>query len=92
MDRRGLSRIVERLRGSKTYARLERFMAFFEKTILTRPFFRKLRQTIVILKRRINRIIRKMRQNRVPDAKKMYFYRLVRRSLPAFSKAMSLKI
>lgn len=92
MRKQRMLEIAKKLRRSRAYTKLEYLVAFFEENILTRRFARKLKKSFIILKRRINAMLLKMKQRGVPDAQRMFFYRMLRRFLPAFSKAMSLNI
>ena len=82
--------IAKKLRRSRIYFKLEGFLAFFGEGILVEWLIGKIRKSFVVLERRINRILRKMRKRGAPDGKRMDFWRIVRKFLPAFSKVWSL--
>jgi len=84
--------VVLKIRKSRIYRKLEAFVAFFEEGILASNLARKIKKRLVVLKRRISRIIRKMRHRGVSDGTRFYFYKLVRKFLPAFVRAWRLDI
>ncbi len=92
MAQKRMIQVILKLQKSKIYRRLEAFVEFFENGVLALKLLRKIKKRFIILKRRINGIIRRMRLRGVPDGTRMYFYRLVRKFLPAFVKAWNIDI
>ncbi|MGA2418204.1 MAG: hypothetical protein ABSF55_03130, partial [Candidatus Staskawiczbacteria bacterium] len=60
--------------------------------ILVSSLAREIKKRLAILKRGILRIFRSLRQGGANDGYRMYFYRLMRKFLPAFFKAWRLDI
>ncbi len=89
MAQRQMIKIVIRLQNSKAYRALENF---YLNGLFVKSLFRKIKMYFAVLKRRIGRIIRKMRLRGVSDGRRMYFYKLVCKFLPAFVKAWKLGI
>lgn len=82
-------KIIRTLQKSKAYRVLRNL---YEKGLFVKALFKKIKIHFVILERRINRILRNMKNRGLSDGYRVYFYRLVRKSLPAFSKFYDLNI
>lgn len=88
----GQKRIIEMvliLQKSKAYRVLKNL---YEKGLFVKSLFKKIKMHFVVLKRRINRILRNMRKRGLSDGYRMYFYRLVRKFLPVFPRVFSLSL
>ena len=92
MAQKQMIRIAVKLNKSRIYHRLEAFVEFFDEGNHVAKLARKIRKLFVILKRRINRIIRKMRLRGISDGKRFYFYKLVRKFLPAFIRVWNINL
>ena len=84
--------IVNQLAESYAYRRLEALIGFFEEGIFIPLLARKIKLAFLVLKRKIMHVIRMLSKTDSPDASKMYFYRLVRKFLPAYPKFYDLNI
>jgi hypothetical protein len=87
MIRERIIEIVIRFCKSKIYRRLEASIVFFEEGIFADKFAIKIKKHFSILKKGILKILISMHISGMKDGIRMYFYRLLRKFLPAFTKA-----
>ena len=87
MAKKRIIKIVLRLQKSKAYRILEKL---YSNGLFVESLSRKIQKYFILLKRRISNILRKMRQRNESSEKKMYFYRLISKFMPAFIKAWRL--
>jgi len=87
MAKKRIIKIVLRLQKSKAYRILENL---YLNGLFVKSLSRKIQKYLILLKRRISKILRKMRQRNESSEKKMYFYRLIGKFMPAFIKAWRL--
>ena len=87
MAQRRMIQIVLRLQKSRAYRVLKNL---YEKGLFVKSFFKKIKMHFVVLKRKINKILRNMKKRGLSDGRRMYFYRLVRKFLPIFPKVFSI--
>lgn len=78
--------IVVKLCESKIYNKLEYFFELLNKGIGVKILPRKIKKIFIILKRKINRVIKSMRREGRTDGERMYFYRLISKFMPDFIK------
>lgn len=83
MAQRRMIQIVLRLQKSKAYCVLKNLD---ENGLFVKALFKKIKMHFVVLKRRINRILRNMKNRGLSAGRRRYFYGLVRKFLPAFLK------
>jgi len=84
--------IIKKLAMSYEYHRLETLIVLFEEKVFVPSIKRKIIAAFVVLKMKILKIIKKMSRSGLSSAKIMYFYRLIRKFLPAFPRFYSLNI
>ena len=84
--------IVRKLAQSYAYHRLEALIALFEEKVYIPLIGRKIRMAFLAMKRKIMHVIRMLSKSGASSAKKMYFYRLIRKFLPAFPKFYDLNL
>jgi len=90
--RRRIIGIILKIARSRVYLRFASLMAFFDSGARTKDLAEKITANFLKLKNRISKIIDNMRKRGVPSERRMYFYRLVRKFLPAFPKFYKLGI